>query len=523
MHRLGVACATVGVGAFLLAQLDAWPPHEDETLALFIGREPLGDLFDTVLSERGGAPVHFLLTHLVTAVSPSLTGLRLLSALFAVASIPLVAALVTRLTDRTTSLVATVLVSASWVTLLHGVYGRMYSLFLFTSVLSFLALLRATGDNRRSSWALWGASILVTIAVHPYGALVLATQAAYILARRLRNPIPLRPAAIAFAAVVIVAIPLWRTDLVLASRFDVGVGAGGKLGGPLRVLEYLRQALGDFTAGWTGLFAVIALVALVGLVSLARARPLAATLSLSVFAVPIVALLLARLGNNTIPQTRHLIFALPFFAMLVAAGLLRTATRARGHELTVVGLGLSILVAAQVAWGWQRTPDLYAGESQDRAVARKAAESWLAVTSKPSDVLFGFEPLYLGAWEDGGPTVRTIVPRADPKLALEALLEAQKPLGRGVWVLDASDTTSWSKRLEIEHRSPGEQFDTIAFGPFLIIRTREPTVTAGTFLRDTFQVQRLGSELLILDSDINSKTARIALDRLEGRGLGAPR
>ena len=35
-------------------------------------------------------------------------------------------------------------------------------------------------------------------------------------------------------------IPFWLADLVLAGRFDVGVGGGGeKLGGPLSVLGYL--------------------------------------------------------------------------------------------------------------------------------------------------------------------------------------------------------------------------------------------------------------------------------------------
>ena len=84
----GVGCATAGVAAFLVAQLHALPPHEDETLALFVGQQPLGDMLDTVLGERGGAPLHFLLVHVATWISPSLTALRLLSVVFAVASIP---------------------------------------------------------------------------------------------------------------------------------------------------------------------------------------------------------------------------------------------------------------------------------------------------------------------------------------------------------------------------------------------------------------------------------------------------
>ena len=50
-----------------------------------------------------------------------------------------------RLADRATALIATALVAGSWVFLFHGVYGRMYSLFLFLSLLSFvLLLLRAS-------------------------------------------------------------------------------------------------------------------------------------------------------------------------------------------------------------------------------------------------------------------------------------------------------------------------------------------------------------------------------------------
>ena len=41
---LGVAACSIAVAGFLLFRLTAWPPHEDETLALFVGRESLPDL-----------------------------------------------------------------------------------------------------------------------------------------------------------------------------------------------------------------------------------------------------------------------------------------------------------------------------------------------------------------------------------------------------------------------------------------------------------------------------------------------
>ena len=50
---------------FLLHQLMAWAPHEDETLALFVGRDSLAGVVEHVTRERGGAPLHFLFAYAV--------------------------------------------------------------------------------------------------------------------------------------------------------------------------------------------------------------------------------------------------------------------------------------------------------------------------------------------------------------------------------------------------------------------------------------------------------------------------
>src|SRR5205823_5152010 len=145
----------------------AWPPHEDETLALFVGRQSFGDLLGTVLGERGGAPLHFVLAWLVAHTGGGLESLRLISAIFAAASVPVMALLGRRLAGPAAALLGTALASASWVLLFHGVYGRMYSLFLFTSALSYLALLNALERGRPRAWLLWCLAILVCVASHP--------------------------------------------------------------------------------------------------------------------------------------------------------------------------------------------------------------------------------------------------------------------------------------------------------------------------------------------------------------------
>ena len=70
-----------------------------------------------------------------------------------------------------------------------------------------------------------------------------------------------------------------------------------------------------------------------------------------------------------------------------------------------------------------------------------------------------------------------VVPRADTKLALHVLYQQPKPLGRGVWVLDASDNNNFTPRLHIPLRypRPASRFEARVFGPFLVIRSRKPT------------------------------------------------
>jgi hypothetical protein len=511
--RAGVAGCTGAVAAFLLARLSTWPPHEDETLALFVGGRSLSRVLDTVLEERGGAPLHFLFAAAAAHSGSGLTALRLVSAAFAVASIPLIAALAVRLSDRATALVASIVASAGWVLLFHGIYGRMYSLFLFTSVLSYLALLWALDHGRAVRFALWGAAAIACVASHPYGALVLASQGLYVLAARRRLP----AATAAFAIVGIVGIPFWLADQRLANRFDVGVaGSGdGKLGAPLPVLEYLTEVAGDFSIGWWPLRVAVLALFLAGCVVLWRQRRSSVALVVCATATPALAMLAARLGSSAAPESRHLIFVLPFFATAVGAAVV-AATRRWGASVAV--FGLLALVVGEIAWAHDKTPQLFTGDPPERTVARSAAADWLVATSRRDDIFFGYEPVYLAAWERDREIADIVIPRADAKLAAARLSALRRPLGRGVWVFDAYDTNNCpcARRLTIESRAPfppGE-FEARAFGPYLIVRTREPVGTVRAYLEDAAQVMVVGKSFAIGDADINFVTIRRTADRL---------
>src|SRR5213593_30082 len=173
---VATGAVTAVVAGVLGSFLRTWPPHEDEALALFVGRGSLGHVLHTVVAERGGAPLHFGFAWLVVHLGGGLTGLRIVSLVFAVASVPLIARLGARLADRSAGLVAALLASGSWVLLFHGIYGRMYSMFLFTSLLSFLALLSALERGGARRFALWGSALILMLATHPYAVLVVGAQ-----------------------------------------------------------------------------------------------------------------------------------------------------------------------------------------------------------------------------------------------------------------------------------------------------------------------------------------------------------
>ena len=68
--------------------------------------------------------------------------------------------------------------------------------------------------------------------------------------------------------------------------------------------------------------------------------------------------------------------------------------------------------------------------------------------------------------------------------------------------------------MTIPNATPGPAFETEAFGPFLVVRTKEPVGTPEAFLEATLAVQELGLELGVGDAGRNALTAEEALEEL---------
>ena len=89
-------------------------------------------------------------------------------------------------------------------------------------------------------------------------------------------------------------------------------------------------------------------------------------------------------------------------------------------------------------------------------------------------------------------------------------------------MLDASDTNNITPRptIRLVRPQPANEFEARTFGPFLVIRTREPTRTPATYFRQARRAQLVGKALFLGDADINYQTVVRAGRRL---GVYTPR
>ena len=287
------------------------PLYEDEAVAGLISVRPLGEVLETVMVDRGGAPLHFVLTHGVFAVETSADALRWLSVACAVAAVPLCFDLGRRLGGPPAGLVAAAVAASSTALAVYGSFGRMYALYVLVAALAADLLVRALELRTRNAVIAAAVTAWLLPAVHPYGAipaLVMLVVAAIIWRRR----------AWPFAVAAAAALPFVLADLRLADRSDVGEG-GSSLAGPRDAWSELVAALSSF-AGGTGLTLVLFTgLAIAGLVVLAAERPAVALLSAAV-AVPPVLFVLIPAGSEPDLSPRHLFYGLPLWAAAIGVG-----------------------------------------------------------------------------------------------------------------------------------------------------------------------------------------------------------
>ena len=477
----GVLTAGVTVSAalgYLIARVapdvHGKPLFEDEAVAGLVSARPLPELLETVLWERGGGPLHFVLSHLTLALDPSPFALRWLSLAFALATVPLCYDLGRRLAGPLAGGTAAVVAATSSLLLVYGSFARMYTLYAFASALALDLFVRAVAQRTGRAAFVAALAAWLLPAIHPYGAILVVAEAVVALA--LWRGKPLRPA-VPVAAVALAMLPFAWADLRLAERFAVGVDGEERLASPGDAWSQLARALGA-SAGGHGWTAALALV-LMGLGVLALRRRHAAFVAVALLSLllPPVLLIVVHSGSEPGLSPRHLIYALPLAAALIGAAVAR-ALRHRGVVVRAGALALLAALVLAAPLGGIRDPrewhnDVLGGGPSDVALGNEerlaAPAAWLEATVEEGDVLYPYSAVFLAGLPATGEAYG--LPYSQRTLILRSMERIETPVERIVVSVPVGPASLDLDGLE---RRLGSRFDAHSFDGWLLLEGQGP-------------------------------------------------
>jgi hypothetical protein len=440
------------------------PIHEDEALAGLIAERPLPDVLETVMGDRGGAPLHFLLAHAALGIEPSVIALRAVSILFALAAVVLCYDLGRRLAGRLAGVMAALVAATSELLGIYGSVGRMYALFAFAAALGADLFVRALSERTGRSAALAAAAALLLPASHPYGIIPLAVGAGVALA--LWRGRPLRPAVPALLLLGLGIVPFLVADVRLADRFSVGLA-----GEPIArrgALELSAEALRAFAGGSGVAFVLFLALAVAGLALLARRFPAFAVFTGLALAAPLLLLLLARSASGPGPLSpRYFIFLLPLWAALIGTGVAWTCSLLRPVPAAAAVVAVSVL-AVLAPKDVVSDPRVLPAATRE---AVRAPASWIRTRVDERDVLFPYSAVYLAALPEAGRA--TVISRAKADLLLRELDRAEFPVRKAFLAVPAGGQAV----------TPGAGYRVQGFPQWLLLEVNGPFADRTAALR----------------------------------------
>jgi len=474
-----LALGGIGAGAGLLlarlvGDIHGKPLFEDEAVSGLIAARPIPEMVETVMWERGGGPLHFLLSHMTLAIDASPYALRWLSVVFALAALPLCWDVGRRVGGPVAGAVAALVVATSSFLLVYGTFARMYTLYVFAAALA-IDLFLVAKERRTGRWAFAAAGAAWLLpAIHPYGAFLVAAEAA--VALWLWRGRPLGPA-LPVLGVVLAMVPFAVADLRLADRFGVGLDGEEAIAAPTDAWGQLGRAFAA-TAGGEGVAAgiAIALVA-VGLLLLARRETAFAALCLVAFLLPPLLLVLIRSGTEPGLSPRHIVYVVPLVAALIGVAV-AAAVRDRGPLVALGAVGLAGILLVVAPFGGIRDPrdwqnDVLGGGPPETALGAEehvaAPAAWLNDTVGAGDVLYPYSAVYWAGLPATGEA--NVLPYSQRELILRAAERIEPPVERVVVSVPLGDG-----RLDLEQleEALGSGFAVHRFGGWLLVEGTGP-------------------------------------------------
>jgi hypothetical protein len=476
-RRRGLLTAIAWLGAAALAlalTLPAvwWAPlHADEIVTLRFARQAPAEIVRDIFVNRGGAPLHFLIERVTLTWPDGLAGLRLPSVVFFLLALPAAGLVAGRLVDGRAATLLPLALACAPLAVGLGTFGRMYSLFLATTLWATVVALWAARRDSLLGWTLAGIAAGLLVYAHPvaplYSGLVVLTgllSAAVPLRRLVRVawPAPL--------ALALVQVPYYAVALgVLRDRYELELGAPRAqairaAGRSVPEQGFIGLGPGELA----GSFFLLGL-ALAGVAWLAWDRPRTA-IALALWGVVPIAFFTFVPTGATFFFPRYLLPALPFVLLLAVAGCLGLASFGRvgavagallfcgllAWQLVDVGRELDRLrdlrLVALAAEAEEREPGLVFGAVGDTPFARR-----------PPRLL----DEYVLLERRGAERAREVDPEA-----LAAFVAGDSEPVTGVWIFAGPPATMARARGRLEDVTGAE---VVAISPsVLLVRSAEP-------------------------------------------------
>jgi len=350
-----VAGLTVVAAILRFATLGAQSYHHDEIVtASRVLRDGFWHAMDAVGFSESAPPLYYAVAWFWTQLTGTgEVGLRSVSALAGVATVPVAYLLGAELGSRRAGTIAAALVAVNPMLIWYSQEARGYALFVLLTAISLLYFVRALDRGRRRDSIGWGIASALALATHYFAAFPIAAEALWLLRRRGRQSGGAFPGLWIAAAAALLLAPLvihqasykhaeWISNLGLGHRlwesgFTFAVGETGDI-----IARPEHPLLGVVPA--LVAIAALALVFLRGRRRERRATVLLLAIATVTFAVP-VAIGMLDPGKDYV-LARNLLPALVPLLGALAIGFSLPAARRRGAALAAVlvaySLGFSI-------------------------------------------------------------------------------------------------------------------------------------------------------------------------------------
>jgi 4-amino-4-deoxy-L-arabinose transferase-like glycosyltransferase len=367
--------ATLGIQAY----------HHDEIVtASRVLRGSFFHAMDAVGFSESAPPLYYALAWFWTQVTGTGEfGLRSLSAVAGVATVPVAYLVGRELRQRRTGLMVAALVAVNPMLLWYSQEARAYALLILLCTISLLFCVRALRGGERRDFVFWGIASGLALATHYFAVFAVAAEVALLLRRRGRESLP-GPWIVAAAGALLAPLAIHQMSLGHAewiSNFTLGhrlweTAATFLTGETTDIIARPERPALAFVPLALGL-AALGLLAVRGKRGERAAAAIPLSLALAAIGIPVLLAVLP--GGKDFVLARNVVPALVPLLAAIAVGLTLPAARRLGAAIgaTLLAYSLGICIWASFAPDLQR-PDWEAVAAEiGEPEAPRATVTWV--------------------------------------------------------------------------------------------------------------------------------------------------